>query len=177
MVFCYSIALLVPIAYTLVGAFSLYSLRESLLKCGPQGKRYHIDNAAVLGALFIPSGIGNISKRSLSDNAHSNPNVNPLPRCSRCIPRWQGVRHHRQEMPNPPRRDMGSRRPSENHSPRWMPLRTRLDVVRGLHHAIYRGSCWDRIEPRFSFHERSRGTLAHSSLWVVTYSHDRSILC
>ncbi|KAH8096724.1 MFS general substrate transporter [Cristinia sonorae] len=34
-------ALLVPIAYTM-------------------GKRYHIDNAAILGSLFIPSGVGNI---------------------------------------------------------------------------------------------------------------------
>ncbi|TCD63475.1 hypothetical protein EIP91_005357 [Steccherinum ochraceum] len=39
--------LLIPIAYTL-------------------GKRYHIDNAAILGALFIPSGLGNIIGASLA---------------------------------------------------------------------------------------------------------------
>lgn len=52
--------ILVPIAYTLVRL----SERQVLLHFTqqlPQGVKYNIENEAIIGALFIPLGVGNFS--------------------------------------------------------------------------------------------------------------------
>lgn len=63
-----STVLLVPIAYTLVRCVSVLVLICTLNTY--QAAKYHITNEAVIGALCIPVGVGNICTSSLDCILH-----------------------------------------------------------------------------------------------------------
>jgi len=57
---CYQV-LLVPLAYTIVN-FRQYRSSDLALIYNSQGKRYNITNEAIIGACFLPAGLGNIGE-------------------------------------------------------------------------------------------------------------------
>ena len=54
------LVLMVPLAYTLVNILFICLFLLAVTNRIIQGVRYHIPNEALVGACFIPSGIGNI---------------------------------------------------------------------------------------------------------------------
>ena len=54
------LVLMVPLAYTLVNNLFIWLFLITPTNQIIQGVRYHIPNEALIGACFIPSGLGNI---------------------------------------------------------------------------------------------------------------------
>lgn len=62
--------MLVPLAYTIVSLHYGKFIAAANLRTpdGMKGVRYHITNPALIGACFLPCGLGNISESSPSIN-------------------------------------------------------------------------------------------------------------